>query len=144
MDDVKIEVADWIDAEFEADVSGGLAAFNARELGPSAQRDLAVSVYRGEEFVGGLAGFTAWEWLFVKWLWIRDDARGAGLGARVVQAAEREAIRRGCRAAWLDTLNPAAKQLYERAGFAVFGELPDFSAGRTRYFMQKRFGAGPD
>jgi GNAT superfamily N-acetyltransferase len=138
---VTIEVADWIDTEFDVEVSGGLAAFNAASLGASAQRDLAVSIYAGDELVGGLAGFTAWDWLFVKWLWIRDDARGQGLGARAVDAAEREAIKRGCRAAWLDTLNPEARRLYERCGFVVFGELPDFFAGHTRFFMQKQFDA---
>lgn len=136
---VTIEVADWIDEDFAADVSGGLAAFNAEALGPSRQRDLAVSVFADDELVGGLAGFTAWDWLFVKWLWIREDVRGQGLAARAVETAERDAVKRGCRAAWLDTLNPDAKRLYERCGFVVFGELPDFFAGSTRFFMQKRF-----
>jgi len=141
--DVTIEVADWIDEEFEAEVRGGLAGFNAAEFGPSSQRGLAVSLYRGDELVGGLAGFTAWDWLFVKWLWVRDDARGHGLGARALAAAEEEAVRRGCRAAWVDTLNPGARRLYERCGFSVFGQLDDFFAGRTRFFMQKRFGQAP-
>jgi GNAT superfamily N-acetyltransferase len=140
MDDaVNIAVADWIDRSFEAEVAGGLAAFNAAELGASGHRDLCVSVYRGEAFVGGLAGYTAWQWLFVKWLWIRDDARGSGLASRALEAAEAEARKRGCRAAWLDTLNPLARDLYARHGYAVFGELQEFQAGRARYFMQKRF-----
>src|SRR6478735_7398932 len=128
---VTIEVADWIDEDFAADVSGGLAAFNAEALGPSRQRDLAVSVFAGDELVGGLAGFTAWDWLFVKWLWIREDVRGAGLGARALEAAENEAKKRGCRAAWLDTVNPAARALYVRSGYETFGELADFHAGQT-------------
>ncbi|MDR5775376.1 MULTISPECIES: GNAT family N-acetyltransferase [unclassified Caballeronia] len=136
---VTVSVTDWIDASFEADVAGGLAAFNTGQLGPSDHRDLAVSLYQGDDFVGGLAGYTAWEWLFVKWLWVREDARGRGLGARALDAAEVEARKRGCRAAWLDTLNPTARDLYARHGFEVFGELADFHAGRARYFMQKRF-----
>jgi GNAT superfamily N-acetyltransferase len=137
--DVTVAVTDWIDATFEQDVAGGLAAFNRARLGPSQQRDLAVSLYRDDDFLGGLAGYTAWEWLFVKWLWIREDARGAGLGARALEAAENEARKRGCRAAWLDTVNPAARALYARCGYETFGELADFHAGQARYFMQKRF-----
>jgi GNAT superfamily N-acetyltransferase len=139
MSKLTVSVTDWIDASFEADVAGGLAAFNVAQLGPSGHRDLSVSLYRDDEFVGGLAGFTAWEWLFVKWLWIRDDARGAGLAAQALEAAEGEAKKRGCRAAWLDTLNPAARDVYLRHGYIVFGELPDFHHGHSRYFMQKRF-----
>jgi GNAT superfamily N-acetyltransferase len=139
MNEITFSVTDWIDSSFETEVAGGLAAFNAAQLGPSGQRNLAVSVYRGDDFVGGLAGFTAWDWLFVKWLWIREDARRAGLGARALDAAETEARKRGCRAAWLDTLNPAARTLYLRHGYEDFGELADFHAGQTRYFMHKHF-----
>jgi GNAT superfamily N-acetyltransferase len=106
--DVELAVTDWIDATFEREVAGGLAAFNRVQLGPSHQRDLAVSLYRDDDFLGGLGGYTAWDWLFVRWLWIREDARGAGLGTRAIAAAEKEAMKRGCRAAWLDTVNPAA------------------------------------
>lgn len=40
--------------------------------------------------------------------------------------------------------NPDARRLYERLGFVVFGELVDFPAGHTRYFLQKRFDVGAD
>ena len=70
----------------------------------------------------------------MKWLWIREDARGAGLGARALEAAENEAKKRGCRAAWLDTVNPAARALYVRCGYATFGELADFHAGQHTLF----------
>jgi GNAT superfamily N-acetyltransferase len=139
MSDVKVSVTDWIDPTFQADVAGGLAAFNASQLGPSEHRELAVSVYRDDDFVGGLAGFTAWNWLFIKWLWIREDARGMGLASQALKEAESEARKRGCRAAWLDTLNPAARHLYTRHGYKDFGELADFQPGHARYFMQKQF-----
>lgn len=139
MSEVTLSVTDWIDESFEAEVAGGLAAFNASQLGPSGQRDLAVSLYVRDDFVGGLAGFTAWGWLFVKWLWVREDMRGRGLAARALEAAELEAKQRGCGAAWLDTLNAQARNLYARCGYEAFGELENFHSGRSRYFMQKRF-----
>ncbi|WP_244817039.1 N-acetyltransferase [Caballeronia sp. Lep1P3] len=139
MDGVTVAVADWIDESFEKEVAGGLAAFNAAQLGASGHRDLAVSLYLADDFVGGLAGYTAWDWLFVKWLWIREDARGRGLASRALEAAETEAKKRGCRAAWLDTLNADARDLYARHGYETFGEIAGFHGGRSRYFMQKRF-----
>ncbi len=98
-----------------------------------------MSAYIDEEFIGGLANFTAWKWLFIKWLWIRDDARGLDAASRAVEAAEAESRKRGCRAAWLDTLNPHAHELYARHGYRTFGEIADFCAGQTCWFMQKRF-----
>lgn len=86
----------------------------------------------------GLTAFTAWEWLFVGNLWIAEPQRGRGLVARLLALAEEEAIRRECRGAWIDTFNPVAKAAYERCGYAVFGELPDFVAGRSRFFLRKK------
>ncbi|MBK3822639.1 MULTISPECIES: GNAT family N-acetyltransferase [Paraburkholderia] len=132
-------VFDSIPDDLATLVGDGLSAFNTVAVGTSDWRDLAVSISSDDGCLGGLVGYTAWDWLFVKWLWIVDSARGQGLAAAAMVEAEKVAIRRGCRAAWIDTFNPAAKRLYESAGFTVFGELPDFPIGHTRYFLQKRF-----
>ncbi|MGT0196948.1 MULTISPECIES: GNAT family N-acetyltransferase [Burkholderia] len=79
-------------------------------------------------------------WLFVQWLWVAEHARGQGYASGLLVRAEQVAAERGCAAAWIDTFNPDAKRLYERFGYVVFGELADFPAGHTRYFLQKRFG----
>ena len=46
--------------------------------------------------------------------------------------AEREAIRRGCRGAWLDTYSFQARGFYERLGYTIFGTIdnihPDTAA----------------
>lgn len=55
---------------------------------------------------------------------VGDAARGQGLGAVLLQAAEREARRRGCRRMRLEVSqsNPAAIRLYERRGYRRIGE----------------------
>src|SRR5262249_42365135 len=53
-----------------------------------------------------VAGLHGWTWGgtgFIRTLWVRDDRRRHGLGAGLVAAAEREALRRGCRVMHLDT-----------------------------------------
>lgn len=56
-------------------------------------------------------------------LFVRDDARGGGAGAALVQAAFERARARGCRRIELDVAaaNTAARALYERMGFASPG-----------------------
>ena len=44
---------------------------------------------------------------------------------------------------WLDTFSFQARRFYEKLGYVVFGELPDYPAGHSRYFLQKRLGASP-
>jgi GNAT superfamily N-acetyltransferase len=116
-----------------------LAEFNDGDVGPSGKRALAVFV-RNESnvIVGGISGYTAWGWLYVQWLWVDAPQRGRGMAARMLEAAEAEAIARGCHGAFIDTFNPVAARAYERQGYSRFGELADFPVGRSRVFLQKR------
>ncbi|QVN22106.1 GNAT family N-acetyltransferase [Burkholderia pyrrocinia] len=134
-------VLDEIPPSFPDLIGDGLAEFNTVSKGPSNYRDLAISVGDTDDCAGGLVGYTAWGWLFVQWLWVAEHARGQGYASGLLVRAEQVAAERGCAAAWIDTFNPDAKRLYERFGYVVFGELADFPAGHTRYFLQKRFGA---
>jgi GNAT superfamily N-acetyltransferase len=124
-------------AELET-VGGGLAAFNEADVGPANRVPLAVLV-RGATGTlhGGLSGYTAWGWLYVQWLWLDEVHRGQGLAGELLRAAEAEARSRGCHGSYIDTFNPVALKVYERAGYVPFGTLPEFPKGRTRTFLQK-------
>ena len=105
-------------------------------------RDLAIAIRDPDsgEPVGGLCGRTAGEWLAINLLFVPDALRGMGLATQLIAMAEEEARRRGCHAAWLDTLNPRALPLYQRLGYEVFGELKDYPVGNNRFFLQKKLG----
>jgi GNAT superfamily N-acetyltransferase len=134
-----LAVTDAPSAEELDHIGGGLSAFNAADVGPAERRPLAVVVRDpAGELVAGISGYTAWGWLYVQWLWVAEAARGGGLAARMLAAAEAEARARGCHGAWIDTFNPVALRVYRRAGYLPFGELPDFPPGRTRTFLQKQ------
>jgi len=121
-----------------AAIGAGLTSFNDADAGPGNRVPLAVLVHEGDALVGGISGYTAWGWLYVQWLWLDDAHRGQGLAGRMLEAAEREARARGCHGAWIDTFNPVALKVYQRAGYAPFGALEDFPPGRSRTFLQKR------
>jgi len=116
----------------------GLMTFNQERAGPGDWRPFAV-LLRDErrEVIGGLWARTAWAWLFIELLYIPEAQRRSGLGTRLVSHAEEEAVRRGCRAAWLDTFSFQARGFYERLGYQVFGSLDDYPPGHSRYFLKK-------
>jgi GNAT superfamily N-acetyltransferase len=115
-----------------------LTAFNEAEVGPSERQPIAVLVRDDDgHTIGGLSGYTAWGWLFTQLLFIPGDLQGQGMAGRLLCEAEDEARRRGCTGAWIDTFNPNARKAYIRQGYEVFGELPEFVAGRTRSFLRK-------
>ncbi|CCV12120.1 GNAT family N-acetyltransferase [Mesorhizobium sp. STM 4661] len=116
-----------------------LSAFNDSDVGASRRKALAVFV-RDEQgkVVAGISGYTAWGWLYVQWLWVDERLRGQHMAGRMLDAAEREAVARGCHGALIDTFNPKAEKAYERQGYRPFGILPDFPVGRSRVFLQKK------
>lgn len=87
---------------------------------------------------GGLLGESYWGWLHVSILVVAQELRGGGWGARLLAAAEAEALRRGCHAVHLDTFSFQALPFYNGHGYEVFGELSDYPPGHTRYFLRKK------
>jgi len=118
-------------------IQGPLVAFNEAQAGPSGHQTLVLALRGDDDAVcGGLWGSTSYGWLYTQLLSVPESSRGSGLGRALMQAAEDEARRRGCHAAWVDTIF-GARGFYERLGYRVFGELPDHPHGFTRSFLQK-------
>ncbi|CAN7354252.1 GNAT family N-acetyltransferase [Devosia sp. LjRoot3] len=119
-------------------IGKGLTSFNEADVGPAERRPLAILVHDSDgELVAGISGYTAWGWLYVQWLWVEEDQRGQSLAGQMLESAEQEARQRGCHGAYIDTFNPHALHVYQKAGYTVFGTLPNFPPGRTRSFLSK-------
>jgi len=90
---------------------------------------------------GGLLGVSYYRWLYVDILVLPADLRGAGLGRRIMQAAEREAVRRGCIGVWLGSFSFQAPEFYRRLGYHAFGAI-DYPNGHRGILLQKTDGLG--
>jgi ribosomal protein S18 acetylase RimI-like enzyme len=111
---------------------------------PGDLRELMVSLTsRSGNLFGGLMGLTHGEWLYIEFIWVDESERRRGHGRRLLQAAEREAIVRGCGRANLDTATSEADGFFRRCGYRVCGEIRDYLPGRHRYWLEKRL-AGDD
>jgi GNAT superfamily N-acetyltransferase len=125
-------------------VRDGLDAFNQKHVGPDLYQPLNLFVRDGDGAVqGGLLGETFWDWLHISILWIDAGQRRKGLGARLLQQAEVEAVERGCKAVFVDTLSFQAPAFYLKYGYAVWGQLEGLPPGHRRIFYQKRLSADP-
>ena len=90
-----------------------------------------------DAIMGGTFGDLWGGWLELTLLWVAEPLRGQGYGERLLLAAEEEAKTQGCRGVFLSTFSFQARPFYERFGFEVFGELPDYPEGHSLYFMKK-------
>lgn len=116
-----------------------LGEFNEACAGPVNYARLAVVLRDAEGTIGGgLLADIYFGRLAIDILWVREDLRRQGYGRALVQAVEREAVRRGCRGAHVDTMSFQARPFYEKLGYTVFGELHDVPLGYTHYWLQKR------
>jgi ribosomal protein S18 acetylase RimI-like enzyme len=101
--------------------------------------DLAL-VARGDDGlpIGAALGETGRGWLHVSVVWVDEGSRRRSVGTSLLRALEEEAIRRGCRGAYLDTFSYQARPFYEKLGYEVFGTLDDYPTGHQRFYMRKR------
>ena len=126
------------DQESEAAILAGLKAYNAERFGPSDWRGLVISLRDDDDnIIGGLSGHTARGWLYTSLLFIPEEMRGKGLGPKLLDLAEKEALKRGCRGAYIDTMNTDALRLYQKCGYVVFGQIEDFGNANTMTYLKK-------
>jgi GNAT superfamily N-acetyltransferase len=139
---IRVTAGERASLDERAAIIGGLVRFNDAAASPADHRELSVVARAENSVIGGLLGITNWNWLFIQQLWVAEAVRGRGFGAQLVAAAEREAVTRGCVRAHVDTFGFQALPFYQKLGYELFGQLDDYPAGHTRYFLQKRNLAG--
>jgi GNAT superfamily N-acetyltransferase len=113
-------------------VRESLNLFNVAVTGDSYYSPLAIFLRDERDAVMGGAFGDIWGgWLELTLLWVAEPLRGRGYGERLLRAAEEEARMQGCRGVFLSTFSFQARPFYERFGYEVFGELPDYPAGHA-------------
>ena len=103
-----------------------------------------VSVFlrdREDEALGGLLGEIWGQWLFISHVWLAAPWRRGGYGSKLLAAAERYALERGCLNAWLTTSSFQARPFYEKFGYELFATLDECPPGHKLYFLKKHLAA---
>lgn len=137
MDKFVVQVAEEPTVTQEV-VSQGLREFNRSFLGEYESEPIAIDLRDASgEIVGGALGALQLGWLFIDVVWISEPNRLAGLGSKVLEALEQEAVRRGANRSILDTMGFQAEQFYAKRGYAECGRVPNFASGYDRVYMTK-------
>ncbi|MEV0594639.1 GNAT family N-acetyltransferase [Nonomuraea cavernae] len=130
------------DPELSKQLDDALTAFNEAATSTAYGDSFSIKVTDGNsELVGGL---TAWTWgglCGISMLWVRGDSREQGWGSKILQAAEAEAIRRGCDRVAVSSFTFQAPGFYQRHGYVETGRMLGIPDGHEDVHMFKRLTA---
>ncbi|MGF1474478.1 MAG: GNAT family N-acetyltransferase [Geminicoccaceae bacterium] len=98
---------------------------------------LARKAEDGGALEAGCKGEIAFRSAHISELWVADSLRGQGVGSELLAEAEALARAQGCTRIHLETRSEHAKRLYEKRGYTVFGELPNYDGDISFYYLVK-------
>jgi len=116
------------------------AFYQARDRPENAVKPLNFLAYDAEgAIVGGLIAETQFLWLKIAVMAVAEHARRRGVGRKLVELAEQEAVARRCRHAYVDTFDYQAPDFYRKLGYQLVGKLDNWdSHGHAKCFFTKQ------
>ncbi|RKM63094.1 GNAT family N-acetyltransferase [Butyrivibrio sp. XB500-5] len=102
--------------------------------------NVPLGIYYEDENNGKLAGLTGetfGNWLCVHYLFVSEKLRGKGVGSELLNAAESEAKRRGCKYAFVDTFSFQAPEFYKKHGYNEVFTLENYPYTGKRHYYTK-------
>ncbi len=85
----------------------------------------------------GIRAYVYLGWMHTDLLWVAEDQRGKGLGARLLGIAEAQGKVLGARNAKLETFEWQARAFYLKQGYAEYARIDDYVQGQYLALMRK-------
>lgn len=91
-----------------------------------------------DQLIGGLIGYTGWDWFYISTIWVNSMYRNERIGSRILKAAENYVKKHyQINNAFLGTTDFQAKTFYAKQGYEVFNTNVDLPKGYHNYSMKK-------
>jgi GNAT superfamily N-acetyltransferase len=104
------------------------------------ERDKQFSIFLKSEsgkVFGGIQAMFDSEAMYIEALWVEENVRKQGYGAKLLVEAEREAIQNRCLFSLVDTWDFQAEGFYLKHGYERIGELKNYWHGHSKIFLRK-------
>lgn len=124
--------------EENAVLKQGLSRFNARIL---EKHGTCFSIFAMDhaETIGGLIGERCGDTVYLKTLWVHDDCRRQGVGAKLMDMLESKAKSSGVSRIITNTYGFQSRVFYENQGFELFSVVPAYILGHDKLYLKKTF-----
>ena len=87
--------------------------------------------------LAGITGETFGNWFCIHYFFVDEQLRGQGIGKKMLESAESEAKRRGCKYSFVDTFSFQAPGFYEKQGYKEVFTLKDYPYTGKRHYYTK-------
>ena len=125
------------DSDYD-EVSEKLFEYNCEKSGVNDFKRFGVYL-RNEDnkIIGGLNGWTRWEWAHIENLWIEESYRNQGFGKILLKFAEEISTSRNCKFIDLDTYSFQAPNFYKMNGYEELFIIDGMSKDIKKHFFKK-------
>ena len=113
-----------------------LYQFNIDQIG----QDIKYSIYAYDidKLVGGILVSEEKTSIFIDILWVDDAYRQCGIGSKLVDAAEQNAIKKNILYSTTDTFEFQAVNFYLKNGYSEIGRIPKYIEGHDKIYFRKK------
>lgn len=120
-------------------ISKGMLAHHASQGHPRTWKTYTIFLRDETNKLFGSVIYTiTWNGMRINTLWVDESLRGQGWGRKLMEAAEKDAIKKGCTIAYTDTFAWQAPKFYEKLGYSLYGKLDNYPTGSSLFYYQKK------
>ncbi len=118
-------------------ISKRIRRYNEAFTGGQPQRFSVYAKNKNNEVIAGATAYSFPSSVYVDVLWVDESHRGDGLGAKLLNQVEAEAIKRNIYESTLDTFSFQAEKFYIKQGYKPIGVIKNYLNGHDRIFLRK-------
>ncbi len=133
-----MKIIDLTDEQVE-DIEERLSTFDENYITYKMEGCIHIGAEEDGKLIAGLdACITAFKILYVSTVFVDEEYRRQGIGARLIREMEKRAVAMGVNTIRLDTFNWQGKDFYEALGYTLVGHYDNEADGYSEYFFLKR------
>ena len=116
-----------------------LSAFDESYITYKMEGDIRIGIEEDGKLIAGLdACITTFKILYVSTMFVDEEYRRKGYGARLIREMEKRVAAMGVNTIRLDTFSWQGKEFYEAMGYEAVGHYENPTDGYAEYFFLKR------
>ena len=133
-----MEIIDLNEEQVE-DIESRLSSFDENYITYKMNGCIQIGVEDDGKLIAGLdACITAFKILYVSTVFVDEEYRRKGIGARLIREMERRAVAMDVNTVRLDTFNWQGKEFYEALDYQCAGHYDNAEDGYSEFFFLKR------